>query len=429
VARKSRQPNKNAFIGKTLELEITDMAHGGKALGRHQGKLVLVPYTLPGESIKAQITGERGAVLFARGIELDAASADRVMPQCQHFGPGRCWGCHWQHIHYEAQLLLKQDILADQLVRIGKLPERVVESAMQPVAAATQPWAYNHRLQLLRHSNGGWGYRRQEGGGIEAITECHIVHPALLELLAELDLEYAPANRMSLQRGSDGRMMLIFEIDEEEQPQLSTDLPLSVNLILPSREPVNLIGAAHSTFRIGQRDFRVTAGAYIRANISQIDRLVAEVIQGLRLSGKERVLDLYAGVGIFSAFIAPRAALVTLVESYPPAVSDADVNLMEYDNLDVIEGAVEQVLADMADQQASYDAALVDPPHSGISAKIIKSLSRLQVKRLVYVSGNPTSLARDSQALIDASFRLRKIQPIDLSPQTWYIDAVALFER
>lgn len=429
MARKASRYRKTSLVGKTLELEITDMAHGGQAIGRHGGRAVFVPYTLPGESITARITGERSAVLFAQGTQLKAASADRVRPPCRHFGPGRCWGCQWQHIDYAAQLLLKQDVLADQLMRVGKLPASLIESAMRPVAPAAQVWAYSHRLRLIRGQDGKWGYRRQTGRAVEAITECRIVHPELLELLAELDLEYSRARRMSLLRGSDGRMMLILEVDDEAAPQLMTDRPLSVNLILPSNEPINLIGDAHSSFRIGQRDFRVTAGAYIRPNITQIDRLAAAVIQGLRLTGRERVLDLYAGAGIFSAFIAPRAVLVTLVESYPPAVSDADVNLMEYDNLDIIEGQAEPVLADMADQEVRYDAALVDPPSSGIGKTVIKRLAQLDVKRLVYVSDEPASLARDSSLLISAGFRLQTIQPLDLAPQTYYIHAVAQFER
>ena len=425
MAGKSKRGN--SLVGKTVELEMTDMAHGGQAIGRHGGRAVFVPYTLPGESITARITGERGAVLFAQGLRLKAASADRAMPPCRHFGPGRCWGCQWQHIDYEAQLLLKQDVLADQLMRVGGLPEGLIESTLRPVAAA-QEWAYNHRLKLMRGQDGRWGLRRR-GGGIEAIAECRVAHPELLELLGELDLEYDGARGMSLQRGSDGRMMLIFEVDDEEAPRLKTDRPLSVNLILPSNEPINLIGDAHSTFRIGRRDFRVTAGAYIRPNISQIDRLMAEVIQGLRLTGGERALDLYGGVGIFSAFMAPRAALVTLVESYPPAVSDADVNLMDYDNVDIVEGQVEQVLADMAARRASYDAAVVDPPGSGLGKAVVKHLARLGVKRLAYVSGEPSSLARDSKMLIGAGFRLQKVQPLDLAPQTYYICAVARFER
>ena len=421
--------HKPSLVGKTVDLDISDMAHGGHAIARHRSQTVFVPYTLPGESITARITSQRGAALFARGLRLKAASADRALPQCRHFGPGRCWGCHWQHIDYDAQLLLKQDVLADQLARVGKLPARLIESVLQPVAPAPTVWAYSHQLKLTRSQDGAWGLRRQKSRAIETITECHLVHPELLEILAELDVEYDRAKRMTLQRGADGRMMLIFAVDEEDAPQLSTDLPLGINLILPSNEPINLIGDAHSVFRIAQRDLRVTAGAYIRANISQIDRQVAEVMQGLNLTGRERVLDLYAGVGIFSAFIASRAALVTLVESYPPAVSDADVNLMAHDSIDIIEGQVEEVLADMAEQQARYEAAVVDPPPRGLGKEVIKRLSQLHIRRLVYVSDAPASLARDSRLLLDAGFRLQKIQPIDFAPQTYYIHAVAVYER
>ena len=140
-------------------------------------------------------------------------------------------------------MLLKQDVLADQLARVGKLPDRLIESTLQPIQPAPQQWAYNHSLSLLRDKAGRWGLRRQTGG-IEAINECHLAHPDLLDLLQELDLDYRRAERLTLRRGSDGRMMLIFEIGAEDEPELTTDLPLSVNLILPDREPVNLIGDA-----------------------------------------------------------------------------------------------------------------------------------------------------------------------------------------
>lgn len=407
---------------------MTDMAHGGSALGRHNGKLVFVPYTIPGEDITVKITGDKGKVLFGQGEQLLAASGDRVTPQCIHFGQGRCWGCHWQHISYEVQLLLKQDVLADQLSRLGKIPDSVIESALRPVAPSQDEWDYNFQMTLSRSKEGEWGYQRQNGYSIEPMDECHVVHPDLLDLYEELDLDYERAQRMTLQRGTDGRLMVIFEIDQEEDPDLVTDLPLSVNLILPDNEPINLIGDAHSTFTIGERDFRVTAGGYIRPNIGMIEFLMIEVMKRLKLSGHEKVLDLYAGVGIYSAFIAPRAELVTLVESYPPAVTDADLNLMEYDNIDVVEGQVEEVLLDMIDEESEYDVAIVDPPNSGLGEGVIQSLLKLGVQRVVYVSGDPASLARDSKILISAGFRLEDIQPMDLSPQTYYIDAVALFE-
>ena len=263
------------------------MAQGGRGLAKLDGKPVFVPYTLPGEAVTAEISGRRGSALFARGIQLQAASADRVVPRCSHFGPGRCWECQWQHIAYPAQLLLKQDVLADQLSRQGKLPNRLINDVLRPVLPAPEPWAYNHTLRLARSKNGSWGLRR-DGGGFKAIHECLITHPDLLELLAQLDLDYPPARRMTLRRGGDGRLMLIFDVSAEEAPDLQTDLPLSVNLILPDREPINLVGDAFSHYTVAGFDFRITAGSSIRSNISGIEQLIDQVLQALNLQGGER---------------------------------------------------------------------------------------------------------------------------------------------
>ena len=427
---KRRQPRgAKSLMGKTIDLDISDMAYGGQALGKYRGKTIFVPYTLPGESITAEITEERGGAAFARGLRLRAASEDRVAPRCPHFGPGRCWGCQWQHIDYSAQLLLKRDVLADQLARVGKLPDRIIDQVMRPVLPAAKIWHYNQRLTLQRDERGAWGLRRQGRRGIEAINDCHLAHPELIAILSELDIEYERARRLTLQRGSDGQIMLIFEIDEEEAPRLHTDLPISVNLILPDKAPINLIGAALSHFRISGRVFRVTAGAAIRPNIDQIDTLANAVMDALQLERHHRVLDLYAGVGIFSAFLAEQAALVTAVESYPPAASDAEINLDDFDQVDIVEGQVEAVLSDMVEAAAEYDMALVDPPSGGLSRSVIADLARLPIERLVYVSGDPPSLARDCKSLYEAGFRLLEVQAVDMAPQTYFITAVARFER
>ncbi len=403
------------------------MGHGGKALGFHRGKPVFLPYAIPGESITAEITGGSGRALFARGLQLKAASLDRVTPRCPHFGPGRCWGCHWQHIDYSAQLLLKQDVLADQLSRLGRLRDAQIEAALQPVIPADETWRYNHSLRLSR-ADDGWGLPREQGG-IEAISDCHLAHPDLLALLADLQLDYKRAKALTLRRGSDGRRMLILEVDTEADPELRTDLSLSVNLLLPSREPINLIGDAHSNFSIGGRSFRVTAGAYFRANLGGIKQLLRKVMVALRLTGAEHALDLYCGVGFFSAFMAERAALVTAIESYPPAANDAEANLRDHDNIDLIEGGVAGALEELGAAGAKVDVALVDPPSAGLGAEVIALLGQLPLKRLVYVSSDPASLARDAKGLLAAGFKLRQIQPIDLSPQTYYIDSVAAFTR
>lgn len=427
--RQQKRTVKSALVGKTVKLEITDMAQGGFALATHLGKPVFVPYTLPGESIRAQISEDRGSVIFARGIDLQAASADRVSARCAHFGPGRCWGCHFQHIDYQAQLLLKQDVLADQLARVGKLPDSLIDDVVRPLVPASRLWGYNHRLTLSRYANGAWGLPRQGKAGIEALAECHTSHPDLMDTLGKLDTDYERARRMTLQRGSDGRIMIIFHVDEEEAPALRTDLPLSVNLILPDNSPINLIGDAHSTVSVANREIRITAGSYMRPNISQIGALAEEILKALGLDGNEQVLDLYAGVGLFSAAMAERAKLISLVDSYPPAANDAEFNLREFDHIDIVEGQVEAVLADMAAESATYDVALIDPPRSGINSGIVDSLLELRLRRLVYVSGDPASLARDSRRLIDAGFQLQTVQAVDMAPHTFYITAIAAFAR
>ncbi|MBZ0301149.1 MAG: RsmD family RNA methyltransferase, partial [Anaerolineae bacterium] len=231
--------------------------------------------------------------------------------------------------------------------------------------------------------------------------------------------------RLRLQIGSDGSPMLILSMADDQAPELHIDLPASVNMLLSDNEPVNLIGDSHSRFQVGGREFRVTAGSFFRPHIAQLPRLVDAVLDALDLTGQEAVLDLYGGVGLFSAFLAGRAELVTLVESYPPAVTDAESNLDEFDDVDLIEGAVEDVLPDLEER---YDAAVLDPPGEGLDVAVIDSLAAMQVPRLVYVSSDPATLARDAKRLVQQGYRLGHVQPIDLAPQRYYIDCVAVLD-
>jgi 23S rRNA (uracil1939-C5)-methyltransferase len=406
---------------QTIELELTAMAHGGKALGRADKRTVFVPYTIPGERVLARITQDKGRVAFAEGVRLLDASADRVYPRCPHFGPGRCGLCHWQHIDYDAQLLLKQDVLADQLARIGGFEDADV----LPVIPSPQVWGYNYHMTMIAGENGQPGYPGVDEGRIILIEECHIIHPDLLELYDRLDLQFDGLRRLRLQIDSDGDMMLILTMADDNAPELHLDVPVSVNMLLSDNEPVSLIGESHSRYTVNGHSFRVTAGSFFRPNVAQISNLVDVVMSALSLSGNEAVLDLYGGVGLFSAFIAPHAGLVTLIESYPPAVTDAESNLEEFEHVDLIEGAVEDVLPSLED---SYDAAVLDPPAEGLSVEVIDILAELRIPRLVYVSSDPATLARDAQRLSQKGYTLRGVQPIDFAPQTYYIDSVAVFD-
>ena len=409
------------------------MAHGGSALGRHDGRTVFVPYTIPGERILARVTGEKGRVSFAEGVRLLEASADRVFPRCPHFGPGKCGRCQWQHIDYGAQLLLKQDVLADQLERIGGF----ADADVRPIFASPSEWGYNHHLTLVSDGSGKLGFPAASPppnplpttwrGGIFPITECHIMHPDLLALYTSLELDgITGIEKLTLQIGTDGAPMLILTMANDDAPELVADLPASANMLVGGVEPVNLIGDLYTYYVIAGRTFRVTAGSFFRPNVSGLENLIGVVLEALNLSGGETVLDLYAGVGLFSAFIAPRAGLVTLVESYAPALNDAEVNLADLENVDILEGAVEDILPELED---SYDAILLDPPPDGLSVEAVDQIAALKIPRLVYVSGDPATLARDGKRLAAQGYRLAYVQPIDLAPQTYYIDSVAVFAR
>ncbi len=406
----------------TFELELTTMAHGGRAMGRHQGQVVFVPYSIPGERIEARRTGRSGRVAFAEGLRLLQASADRVWPQCPHFGPGRCGQCQWQHIDYAAQLLLKQDVLADQLARIGGFDK--VEVLPTIPAPATQGYCWQLSLRVNR--NGEIGLPSDLAGQVVWPEACHVAHPDLLDLLPTLDLEIGGLRDLQLLRGSDGALMLLLTMQNDRAPELLSDLPASVNMLLKGGEPVNLIGASHLLREVEGHCFRVTAGSSFRAHDALLAPLAALVLEWLAPSASDHVLDLYAGVGFFSAFLAGSAGLVTLVERFPPAVTDAESNLEAFDNIDLIEGRVEEVLPEL---ETPADAALLDPPREGLSSEAIKGLAASGARRLVYVSGDAATLARDARRLRARGWQLRQAQPVDLEPLTWRIHAVALLER
>jgi len=406
------------------------MAHGGRAIGKQNRRMVFIPYAIPGETILARINHAADKVDFAEGVKLLNASADRVFPQCNHFGQGRCWGCQWQHIAYEAQLALKYDVLADQLSRLGRLTDKVLERTLNDVLPSPEQWGYNYHMILSRNEQGAFGFLQADNRHIEVIQECLIMHPDLLALHQTLDIDFADLKRMRLQLGSDGKTMVILEMTSENAPELTTDFPTSANALLPDNEPINLIGDAHTTYRIGDRDFRITAGGEFRANVEQVDQnLIPTILRACDLNGHESVLDLYAGMGVYSAFLAPRSSLVTLVESYPPTVTDAEENLADFENVDIVEGTVEDVLPILIESDEKYDVAVVDPPTRGLSKEALNLIVKMNIPRLVYVSSEPSSIARDSKQLIRAGYQLLSIQPIDFAPQTYYIDAVFCFVR
>jgi 23S rRNA (uracil1939-C5)-methyltransferase len=406
---------------EAFTLQLTTITHGDAALGRHEGRAVFVPYALPGETVRAEIVEDKGRYANARLVEVLEPSPDRVEPPCPYFGADGCGGCQWQHADYQAQLRFKAEIVADQLARIGKIADPTVRPAIPDPSG----WAYRNHAQFHPAPGGALGFQAAASNRTVAIDECPILHPLLADLYATLDLELEGLLRLSLRAGTQtGDRMLVFEMNDDLPPSLESDLPVSCVLLLSDGQHVNLIGSNHIAEVVAGRAYRISAPSFFQVNTPQAEQLVQLVTGYLDLKGSEVVLDAYCGVGLFTARLAERVGLVVGIELAPAAVEDLLENTAEFDNVDVIEGPVEAVLPDL---DMAFDAAVVDPPRAGLDRLALDALVEHRPARLAYVSCDPATLARDAGRLTAAGYRLVEVQPVDLFPQTYHVESVALF--
>jgi len=403
------------------------MAHGGAALGRHEGRVVFVPGAVPGETVRAEITQDKGRFAHARLVEVVEPSADRVTPRCPHVP--ECGGCQWQHIAYARQLALKTDVVRDQLMRIAS----ITEPPVRPTLASPLAWGYRNRVTFSVGDDEfeRLGFQRAASHDVVPINECHIADPRLMALFDDLDLDLPGLTRLTLMAGSDDDdLLMAFETLKDEPPSLSVDFPISCVHLVTGAEaiPVNLVGRNHVTQRVGAYAYRVSAGRFFQVNTGVAETLVELVLAWLDPSPGDTVLDAYCGVGLFTLPLADRAGSVIAVELDPGATEDLILNLGERENADVIEGPVEMVLPDLVADEPLH-SAVVDPPRQGLNVAVIDALVASGPPRLVYVSCDPATLARDVKRLSRGGYTLDDVQPVDMFPQTFHVETVARLTR
>lgn len=413
-------------MGEVFELELSGMAYGGAAVGRYQGRAIFVPYAIAGERVRAEVVEDRRRYANARLVEVLVPSPDRVQSPCPHFGPGPegpCGGCQWQHIAYPAQLRFKQQVLAEQLRRIGGF----ADPPLRPPVPSPSPWAYRNQARFGVDQQGRLGYRALNSHRIVPIRECHILDPRLLELFQSLDLDLPGLKSLTLRVGTaSGELMMVMETEGDEPPELETDLPVSVVLHLRDGTSAVLVGNSDIVEEVAGRAFHISAGSFFQVNTPLAEAMVERVLSCLALKGTETVLDAYSGVGLFTAHIAPHAARVIAIEADPAAVTDAEINLDEFSHIELYQAAVEDVLPTL---EVTLDAAVLDPPRAGCAPAVLDALIRLGPPRLVYVSCDPSTLARDCQRLAAGGYRLAEVQLFDLFPQTYHIESISLLTR
>jgi 23S rRNA (uracil1939-C5)-methyltransferase len=404
-----------------IVVRLDAMAHGGFAVGRYQGKAVFVPYTIPGETARVEIVEDKPRFAKARLLEVITPSPDRIAPRCPYFGD--CGGCQWQHISYAAQLRYKQQVVLDQLQRLGKFREpRVL-----PVIGMDDPWGYRNNARLVPGRDRKLGFQRADSNAVVGVERCATLHPLLQDLLSQIEVDFEELTALSLRCGvNTGERMVILESRFDEAPAIEIDLPVSCALTLSDGEAVTLAGAAHLHERVGERTFRISPTSFFQVNTWGAERLLEVVARALQPRRGDLLLDGYCGVGLFALNLATRVGRVGGIESATSSIEDARANAAGLDNVEFVEGRVEDALAEGA---PAFSLAVVDPPRTGMDPAAVDALLSSPVRRLAVVSCDPATLARDLSGLVHGGFRLVEVQPVDMFPQTYHVECVAMLER
>ena len=403
-----------------VTVSLTIPTYGGEAMGRlEDGRAVFVAFGLPGETVRARLTEQKRGFARATLLEVLIPSPQRILPRCVHFGI--CGGCHYQMLPYPAQLKLKETVLRDQLTRIGKIQNPPIrEMVPSPVA-----WNYRNHVQFHLTDDGHPGFiSAGYPQTVVQIRECYLPEESLNELWPQLQFDAdSPLERVSLRAGDE--TMLILESDFPETPEVEIEAEISV-VHLSEDDSVVLAGDDHIIVDVLDRSFHVSAGAFFQVNTAMAGKMVAYLLSNLRVLPSTLLLDIYCGVGLFSAFFAPKVKQVIGIEVSAAACEDFAINLDEFSNVELYEAPAEDVLPQLEIQP---DVAIVDPPRAGLDKKALDAILNLSPKTLAYISCDPSTLARDAARLIAGGYTLLEVTPFDLFPQTYHIECISIFER
>lgn len=423
MSRPGRKPDKEEMLLETnaeYVVEILQMVYGGDGLARlPDGRAVFVPFTITGEKVRIRLVEEKKRFARASLIEVLLPSEKRIAPRCIHFGV--CGGCQYQHLEYNDQLKIKQAVFVEQLERIAGIKNPPVEK----ILPSQRPWNYRNTVQFDLTPAGLPGYHAAGSHQVLDIEECHLPLHEINMIWPLLDFEpKSRIDRVEIKEGMDEEILLTL-IGEDLPPEMELDLPISVVHSSPEGDLI-LAGNGYVLMQVKERVFSVSAGSFFQINNEMIPSMVDEVLSTFRLREIQTVMDLYCGVGLFSAFLAPEVGEVLGIEQSPSACQDFAVNLDEFDNVSLYEGTVEDILP-VLDQQA--DAILVDPPRAGLDRGVLDEILRKSPRQLIYISCDPSTLARDLKRLVDGGYQLKRIVPFDLFPQTAHIESITSMER
>ncbi len=419
-------------------LRIDSLAYGGNGVGRHEGKAVFVPHSAPGDLLRCRVTREKKRYAEAELTELVEPSNQRRQPLCPVFG--RCGGCQWQHLPYREQAHWKERIFRDTLVRQCALPaEKIL-----PMAAAPDEWGYRSRVQFkCQQTDNGFvmGFYRRGSHYVIDVEHCPIAAGAINGALARFRawLPASPCSeripRVDMAVDDEGRVRVVLHVLDDPADALADYLrPLAAEadyaLFLQSgRENtlLHVLGDDDLHIRpLADTELRLAygPGGFAQVNLEQNRRLVAEVLGAIEGGRPRRILDLCCGMGNFSLPLARIADAVVGVEDHVPSIDKARNNAAAnaLANVRFHARSAEGAYAALAGS-GGFDLVVLDPPRTG-AHQVARELAALRPARIIYISCDPPTLARDLVPLLQAGFQVQWSRPVDLFPQTYHTESV-----
>lgn len=430
-------------------VKIEKMAFGGSGFGRIDGKACFVPFAAPGDEARIGVIRDKHSYVEGEILEIVTPSPVRVTPPCPVFGT--CGGCDWQHLPYETQLAAKHEIFSETLYRTA----RVEAEQIFPIVPSPKQYGYRSRVQLkLRHISGelhiGF-YRSGSHFVVDLPGRCAVAHSginALLDGVATLIRNFPEPDKvpqLDVAVDEDGKSVLVVHYiggnPEGAAGYLeATHVPADGVLLQCGRKVTlrNIKGIDSLSYSIGLSDatgsaeisLTYSAGSFSQVNMAQNRALVGTAREWCGLTGMERVLELFCGNGNFTFALAPKAREVLAVEDYAPSIADARRNARQLGvtNVEFQVADSTTFVKELAARNELFDLVLLDPPRSG-AREVVRFLPNLGPRRILYVSCDPPTLARDLAALTKMGYRVVRSRPFDMFPQTYHIESVTLLEK
>ena len=445
--------------GKSYEIAIRTLGTSGEGVGRYEDFTVFVPGALPGESVQAAIDEVKKTYAKGHLLKVLRASRDRVVPACPIYE--QCGGCQLQHLDYMAQLKAKRQQVIDAVTRIGGQKDLFVE----PTIGAESPWNYRNKMQFpIGRVKGKTVIACFAQGSHEIIDthDCHIqkegnneIVNAVREIITELRIPVYNENRHTgvLRHvvgrvGENGELMVVIVTATKQLPRekefvkaLRKRLPHVVSIhqniqtyrnnVILGRETRLLWGRPTILDKIGRLKFHISPRSFFQVNSQQAEVLYGKALEFANLTGDETVIDAYCGTGTITLFLAQKARQVYGIEIVKPAIQDAKKNARDngVKNAEFIVGDATAVMPRLYHQGIRADVVVVDPPRAGCTPVVLETFANMHPDRIVYVSCNPASLARDLAILDGLGYHAEKIQPVDMFPMTSHVESVALIRR